>query len=134
MGTLTTLYDEDFYAWTLATAELIRKQQWQAIDWEHVLEELKSLGKRDKRELESRLEVLVMHLLKWWAQPERRRRNRSWRSPVLEQRGQIQRLLDDSPSLRPQIPVLLAQRYARARQRTLAEAGLAESAMPETCP
>lgn len=73
-------YDEDFYAWTQHQAALLRTEKWQDLDSTNLAEELESLGKRDLRELESRLEVLVMHLLKWCYQPERRERGRSWRS------------------------------------------------------
>ena len=90
--------------------------------------------KRDVRELESRLEVLVMHLLKWPYQPERRERGRRWRSTIIEQRGRLQRLLAQSPSLHPQIPILVAEGYTRTRQRTLVETGLTESVIPPTCP
>jgi Domain of unknown function DUF29 len=134
MHTETSLYDEDFYRWTQHQAALLRTEKWQDLDYINLAEELESLGKRDVRELESRLEVLVMHLLKWRYQPERRERGRSWRSTILEQRGRLQRLLAQSPSLRPQIPILVAEGYTRTRQRTLAETQLTESAIPSTCP
>jgi len=134
MPTGTSLYDEDFYRWTQHQAALLRAEKWQELDYTNLAEELESLGKRDLRELESRLEVLVMHLLKWHYQPERRERGRSWRSTILEQRGRLQRLLAQSPSLHPQVPPLVAEGYTRTRQRTLAETRLAESVIPATCP
>jgi hypothetical protein len=130
----TSLYEEDFYRWTQHQAALLRTEKWQDLDYINLAEELESLGKRDVRELESRLEVLVMHLLKWHYQPERRERGRSWRSTILEQRGRLQRLLAQSPSLRLQIPIMVAEGYTRTRQRTLAETQLAASVIPSTCP
>src|SRR5258708_28651731 len=62
-------YDEDFYAWTQEQARLLRTGQFSQIDVENVAEELESMGRSDKRELDSRLEVLLMHLLKWQGQP-----------------------------------------------------------------
>ena len=67
--TNTNLYATDFYAWCLTTADLVRTGQWEAIDPEALAEELEGLAKSDKRELEHRLEVLVIHLLKWQDQP-----------------------------------------------------------------
>ncbi len=58
------LYAKDFYAWTQATAALIREGKWHEVDPKYLAEELESLGRRDRRELGSRLEVLMMHLLK----------------------------------------------------------------------
>jgi hypothetical protein len=130
MQTPDTPYDQDFYVWTQTQAALMRQGKWQEVDWEHVAEEIDALGKRDRRELASRLQVLVMHLLKWQRQPEQR--SGSWRRTIGEQRDQLHLLLEDSPSLRPQVPVLLARRYPYARDKALDETGL--FTLPDTCP
>jgi len=119
--TNTDVYATDFYAWCLTTAALVREGQWDAIDPEALAEELESLGKSQKRELESRLEVLVMHLLKWEYQPQLRQEGHSWYDTILEQRNQIARLLRDNPSLRPQVPHLVEDVYPDARQRAMGE-------------
>ncbi len=134
MGTNTELYEQDFYKWTQATAALIRQGKWHEVDPECLAEELESLGKRDRRELGSRLEVLAMHLLKWCYQPERREDSHSWYDTILEQRGQMQQLLNDSPSLRPRVATLLAQHYRRARRRAMGETQLPATAFPQECP
>ena len=61
-------YDEDFYAWTQEQATLLRSGEFSQVDIENVAEELESMGRSDKREIDSRLEVLLMHLLKWQVQ------------------------------------------------------------------
>jgi hypothetical protein len=134
MGANTELYSQDFYQWTQATATLIRQGKWHEVDAACLAEELESLGKRDRRELGSRVEVLMMYLLKWCYQPERREHSHSWYDTILEQRGQIQQLLDDSPSLSPQVAALLAHRYPRARRRALGETQLSETSFPQDCP
>ncbi len=134
MGTNRDLYAQDFYKWTQATATLIRQSKWHEVDVECLAEELESLGRRDRRELGSRLEILTMHLLKWRYEPERREHSHSWYDTILEQRGQIQSLLDDSPSLRPQATTRLARRYARARRRAIGETQLPAPAFPQVCP
>jgi Domain of unknown function DUF29 len=133
MGTNANLYDQDFYAWTQTTAALIRQDKWHEVALECVAEELESLEKRDRRELGSRLQVLLLHLLKWQGPPGQRGHSHSWYDTIVEQREQIQDLLADSPSLRPQLPVLLAQRYPRARRKALNEIGLPDMALPQTC-
>ena len=75
-----------------------------------------------------------MHLLKWQYQPERRDRGRSWRSTIREQRRRLARLLQDSPSLRPEVPTLLADGYSHARAKALDETGLPSDILPLTCP
>ncbi|MBI3698676.1 MAG: DUF29 family protein, partial [Acidobacteria bacterium] len=63
------LYDLDFFEWTARNAELLREGRFTEADMEHIAEELEDMGKRDRRELESRLELLLEHLLKWQMQP-----------------------------------------------------------------
>jgi Domain of unknown function DUF29 len=134
LKTHAPLYDEDFYAWTQEQAALLRARKWHDLDYDNLAEELEALGKRDRRELEHRLEVLVMHLLKWRYQPERRDRSRGWRSTIREQRRRLTRLLRDSPSLRSEVPTLLDDGYPHARGKALDETRLPPEALPLTCP
>jgi ribosomal protein L29 len=61
----TTLYDQDFYAWTQQQVDLLKAGQWKQVDIENLIEEIESLGKQQRQELENRLGVLLGHLLKW---------------------------------------------------------------------
>ena len=134
MTTNTELYEQDLYSWCLTTAALLRDGKWHEVDLAAVAEELESMGRSHARELGNRLEVLVMHLLKWRYQPSGREDSHSWYDTILEQRGQLQALLTESPSLRRQVPDLLTVRYPRARQRAIGETRLTTAAFPETCP
>ena len=134
MSTPTDLYNQDFYTWAMTTAELMRQKQWHEIDWEAVIEEIEGLARRDKRELASRLEILMLHLLKWCAQPQGRQPGHSWRDTIQEQRSQIELVLEDSPSLHHDVDALLSKRYRKARERALDQTGLPEDALPPICP
>jgi hypothetical protein len=134
MDTNTDLYEQDFFQWTQTTAALIRQGKWPEVDAASVAEELESLGKRDRRELASRLQVLVMHLLKWHYQPKRRVQGRSWRSTIRTQRLELRLLLRDSPSLRPQVPAFLRDIYPAARTDACDETELPETVFPQKCP
>jgi hypothetical protein len=134
MGSNATLYEQDFYAWTQTTAALIRAGKWYDLDREALAEEVESLGKSETRELEHRVEVLVVHLLKWCYQPEKRVRGSSWLRTILEQRRRLQRLVSQSPSLRPTLPAVLAESYAYIRKRASLETRLPLTTFPETCP
>ena len=134
MGSVTPLYDKDFYLWTQEQAALVRAGKVHELDLDNVAEELESLGKSQWHAVENRLAVLVRHLLKWQYQPARRQRGRSWRSTIWEQRQRLHRLLKQSPSLRPHVTAMIEEEYASIRARTLDETSLPPSTLPETCP
>lgn len=127
-------YDTDFFEWTQHQAAALAAGKASELDWANLAEEIESLGKRDRRELRSRLEILVMHLLKWCYQPERRQTGHSWSSTIWEQRGRIEQILEDSPSLRRLVPDMITQDYQWVRQRTSDETGLLRETFPELCP
>ena len=130
METNAKLYTRDFFAWTQATAALIREGKWHEIDPERVAEELEGIGTQDKHELSQRLSNLLYHLLTWWAQPEERCGR--WRSDICTLRHELALLLRDSPSLQAQVPTFLLEEYPLARAKALTATGLA--ALPPNCP
>ena len=79
----------NFYAWTQEQGALLRDRKTKALDYVNLAEEVESLGKSQQHALESRLEKLVLHLLKWHYQPEKRLRGQSWQRTILEQRRRI---------------------------------------------
>jgi hypothetical protein len=128
----SSLYEQDFYQWTQRMAELIRAGHWQEIDVENIAEEIESLGRSDKRELRSRLDILLMHLLKWSYQPDSR--TNSWRATITEQRFRILDLLEDSPSLKPFLESEFERCYQNARKLAADETGLPLATFPEGSP
>jgi uncharacterized protein DUF29 len=132
MGQNAVLYEDDYYAWTIEQAQLLRAGALSAIDAANIAEEIESMGRSDRRELQSRLVVLAMHLLKWRFQPSAR--SRSWSATIDEQRLQIDQVFGESPSLRPLAGGMLPQAYALARERAIAETGLADDMFAATCP
>ncbi|MEY2914242.1 MAG: hypothetical protein RLZZ184_3551 [Cyanobacteriota bacterium] len=88
-----TLYEQDFYLWTKAIVQHLKENRFNDIDIPNLIEEIESMGKSEKRELKSRLIVLLIHLIKWQYQPEKR--SESWRSTITEQRICIEALLED---------------------------------------
>jgi hypothetical protein len=125
-------YDEDFVLWSERQAALIRASRFELVDWENVAEEIESLGIGDRRQLRHRLEILMMHLLKWQFQPLHR--SRSWQSTIRVQRWRIGRLLKESPSLRGKVGDLSLEEYAAAREQASAETGFALRTFPRTLP
>jgi hypothetical protein len=125
-------YETDFFLWTKEQAAALRAGRLDALDRDNLAEEVESLGRKDRRELESRLTVLVMHLLKWRYQPAER--GGSWDSTIRTQRREIQKLLHDSPSLRPAVAEALDNAYDTARRNASAETRLALDSLPARCP
>ena len=130
--TSQSLYDADFHRWAEEQGRAIREQRLADIDWENVAEEIESLGRSDKRRIESNLNVILLHLLKWQFQPDRQKPG--WRSSIAEHRARIGKLLRESPSLRSYPSQVLDEEYVIARMKAIDETGLADEQFPKTCP
>jgi hypothetical protein len=121
-------YDTDLVVWSSRQAQLLRRMGAgervnDQVDWENIAEEIESLGNSDRRDLRSRVQTIIRHLIKLQVSPANQPRVGSRRT-VVEQRIQIERLLKDSPSLRPLVPAAIQEEMADAR--TLALLDLAE--------
>ena len=128
----TTLYDQDFYAWTQQQVELLKTGQWKQVDIENLIEEIESLGKQQRQELRNRLGVLLGHLLKWRYQPEGR--SKSWRATIREQRQKIQRHLKENPSLKPYLPEAIEIGYQDGLNLLDRETPIDPKQLPQVCP
>lgn len=127
-----TLYDRDFFAWANEQVRLLRAGRLSEADVDHIAGEIERMGRSEKRELVIRLEVLLMHLLKWQFQPERR--GRSWEVSIANNRDKLEEHLLDNPSLRSQTDAAVVTAYRRARREAALETALPESAFPSVCP
>ena len=127
-----SLYEQDFYLWTQEQAALLKAGALSQLDVESLIEEIESMGRSEKRELVSRLAILLAHLLKCDFQPERR--VRSWNNTIKIQRIDLQEVLDDSPGLKHQLHESVLTAYKKAVLLASDETGLPESGFPESCP
>lgn len=91
------LYETDFLQWIETTVQKIQNQDYGAVDWENLVEEIEDMGRRERQSLESNFIVLVIHLLKWQSQPQQR--SGSWKGSIIEHRRRVNKALKDSPSL-----------------------------------
>ncbi len=117
---MRTLYDEDVVLWSEQQAAALRRATQAGsnlpIDWENVAEEIDSLGRSQRTALASQLQRILQHLMKLQASPATDPR-RGWAETILQARGEIEDLLEDSPSLRREIPELIARELPKARKR-----------------
>ncbi len=125
-------YERDFFAWTREQAALLRSGDFAQADVEHIAQEIESMGKAEKRELISRLAVLLLHLLKWRYQPALRgSSSRLW---MREERLKIADHIDDNPSLNAMRDDAISTAYRYALVEAERETGLAGETFPALCP
>jgi hypothetical protein len=124
-------YTEDYAGRVEDTAKAIEDGRFEEIDRSALADEVRDLGKSERRELRSALSVLLRHLLKTKYQPEKALR--SWEATIRVQRKHIEEFLEESPSLRQDLPKLLAGAYCHARIDTANETGMDIDAFPKAC-
>jgi hypothetical protein len=140
MTELRSLYDTDYSAWTLQTAELIRTGRFAELDIEHLLVELSDMSKSERRELHHRLLVLLSHLLKWEYQYQtlserwREFKGDSWQRTIIEQRKRVAVLLRQAPGLKSVVNEVIAEAYPDAVELASDETQLSIATFPAACP
>ncbi len=131
MQNTANLYETDFYAWTQQQEELLRQKKINNLDLIHLQEELHLMGATEKRELSHRLEVLLMHLLKWKYQPARQ--CKSWTRTIKVQRLDITQHLRSNPSLKAKVNEYISNAYEKAVIFAADETNLDEEVFPNNC-
>lgn len=125
---LSTLYEQDYYLWLEAIAQLLRKGQLSELDVSNLLEEIEDMGRSEKRAVYSNLKILLMHLLKYKYQPEKC--STSWIATIVEYKQRLKKAFQESPSLQAYFTKVFLECYLDARELASAETGLAISNFP----
>jgi len=125
-------YDKDFYSWTQEQAELLKHGRFSELDIDNLIEEVETMGRTEKRELESRLTVLLLHLLKWKYQDVRQ--CRSWELSIIEQRLKFEETLEENPGLKSKLDDILKKAYRYAVIEASKETKISIKIFPELCP
>lgn len=127
-----SLYEQDFYLWIETTVNQLKNGQLADVDLENLIEEIETMGRSEKQALESNLIVVLLHLLKY--QYQRDKRSNSWLSSIYEHRRRLNKALKNSPSLKPYYTEVFEECYQDARQEAALETGLALETFPAVCP
>lgn len=122
----------DFNLWIQQTAQLLREHRWQEIDLENLIEEVEQLGRSERRAITSQLVRLLLYLLKWQYQPQRR--SDSWLDSITDARTQIELAIQDSLSLKGFPFEQLNESYQKARCQAAKQTGIDISVFPENVP
>lgn len=132
MKAVKTLYETDFNLWLEETVNLLKQRKLDELDIDNLIEEIEAMGRSEKRGFRSNLEQLLLHLLKWKYQPNKR--SGSWESSIIEHRNRTLDDLEDSPSYKPYYEQIFDKCYHNARKYAKAETGLPLNTFPEVCP
>jgi hypothetical protein len=125
------LYERDYYAWLQDQVRALRERRIEDVDWENVAEEIEDLGKSERRAIESQLARLTEHLLKLkYVHGIFRDYNTSRWQVARSARFAIQKLLKESPNLRPRLAEMLADAYLAGRIEALRDPGLSDDELP----
>jgi hypothetical protein len=126
------IYDSDFFKWTKDQANYLKKQEFSSLDIENLIEEIESLGRSERRTLESYLEILLMHMLKAKYQPAKH--SKSWDLSIKNSRQKFKKILSQNPSLKPKLAAILKDSYESARLDAALETKLDEKIFPLKSP
>jgi hypothetical protein len=126
------LYEQDFYLWIQTTTELLKQGRLTELDLENLIDEIETMGRSEKKALRSNLEVLLLHLLKYKCQVEKR--SGSWRATIREHRKRLREALEESPSLKPYFYEVFGLCYDNARLLAADETELHLTTFPEQSP
>lgn len=128
----TTLYEQDYYLWLQKTSNLLRDGRLSELDIPNLIEEIEDMGRSERKALRSNLIVILMHLLKYKYQPEKR--SNSWLLTIFEHRRRLRDDFADSPSLKRYFNKVFEQCYQDARISAAIETGLSTETFPEQSP
>jgi hypothetical protein len=125
-------YDRDLYTWAIEQAALLRAGRIEKVDARNIAEELDDVGSEQYNKLESALRVVLLHLLKWDHQPQRR--SRSWWGSITVQRNHVRKVLRKNPGLKPRVDEAIGDAYQDARILAAVQTKLSLRAFPARCP
>jgi len=127
-----TKYMKDFYSWAREQIKLLKKGQFDKLDIPNLIKELKTKGRSEEQELEKRLTLLLVYLLKWEHQPAKRKK--SWKLMIQEQRKEYSHVLKENHGIKPQLESILNNAYDLARIKAAKKTGLNINTFETTCP
>lgn len=124
-------YNVDHQSWLLSTIDHLHTQSFDQVDWENLLEELKSLAVSERRELQKSLRILLIYLLKYRHQSDY---SDSCLAAIVEQFRQTESLLLSSPSLKAYYLQIFADCYRKAVRDVSLEGNLPIKTFPTKSP
>jgi hypothetical protein len=125
-------YDQDFAAWIDAQVAALRDRRFDALDLDHLIDEVEGVGKSEFRAFTSAIELILVHMLKWDYQPEKR--SRSWRTTIHDQRRAAAKLIKQNPSFKSRIGEAIADAYEAVPSLVERETTIPAERLPAVSP
>ena len=114
------LYQQDVVLWSQQQAAGLRAAAHSGsnldLDWENLAEEIESVGISQRSALKSQIQQVIEHLLKLEFSPARYPRS-GWINSTDDARDEIEKILEDSPSLKSEIETAIELSLKRAVRR-----------------
>lgn len=129
---MTTLYDQDYYLWLKTTVKLLKQGKLSEVDVANLIEEIEDMGRNQQRAIYSNLKILLIHLLKYKYQPEKR--SNSWEYTIEEHRQRIEEAFEDSPTLKNYLSGIFDECYQKAKKLAAKETGISIDTFPTKSP
>ncbi|MEL6441652.1 MAG: DUF29 domain-containing protein [Cyanobacteria bacterium J06621_8] len=126
------LYSRDYYLWLLHTAQLISEGKFDEVDAANLIEEIEDMGRSEKRAIKSNLVVVLLHLLKYKYQPQKR--SNSWKSSIREHRRRLRDDIQASPSLKRYFEEVFDECYQDGREQAADETEFPLNTFPDLSP
>lgn len=127
-----TTYQKDYFGWCSNQAAAIQNKQFESLDIDNLIEEIRSLGNAEKQRLISNLVIVFMHLLKWNYQSLRR--SNSWKNSIAEHKRRVLKILNKNPSMKACLNECVEDAYQEARYEASQQTGLEIDTFPQGCP
>ncbi|GCA82437.1 DUF29 domain-containing protein [Microcystis aeruginosa] len=126
-----TLYEQDYYLWLDKTISLLENRQFSELDLDNLIEEIKSMGIKEKHTLTSLLTRIIQHLLQlaYW-QSERQYNANHWQGEITIFRIDLWEVLDDNPSLKSYLENSFDQCYQSALRILARKMGVKINTLP----
>lgn len=131
-GRRAASYEVDFSAWSAAQAAALQEGRFGDLDIVNLVDEVESLGRSEYDAFVSAIEIVLVHMLKWDAQPEKR--TPSWVASIVEHRRRVDRRLRDNPSFKARIQDAVQRAFEVATAKAAGETNLPLEAYPEQNP
>ncbi len=126
------LYERDYYLWLEHTAQLISEGKFSEVDTANLVEEISDMGRSEKKAIKSNLIVVLLHLLKYKYQPQKR--TNSWKASIREHRRRLRDDFRASPSLKNYFALVFDESYQDSREQAADETGLPLDTFPAKSP
>lgn len=126
------LYEEDYHLWLMNTIHQLQHGKLVEVDRVNLIEELEAMVRSEKKAIRSNLRILLMHLLKYKYQSEKR--TNSWLFTIREHRKRLQDDFENSPSLKRYFYETFLKSYEDARELAADETGLSINTFPVESP